>query len=410
MILYKKGLLAQAMQVLGIEELYPWQTPVFQSIINFDDVLYIAPTGQGKSVLFQLPAVMEAGKHLTIVISPMLALQYDQVRKLQRKGVAACALNSDLTPAARREMLEALPHTMLLYLAPEQLLCKDLREALRHCDVTRVVVDEAHILVQTRDRFRPSYGKVGEFICALPNRPQIIACTATATKRECQEIQQALGMHCCTCYRNSVYRDNLRLTVREVSRRDLMPSAVLDELEDWNRKGLALVFCQTVQDVQQLTKYLNDHGWMACEYYAKMPKKEKNACVCDYTAGKYSVVVATSAFGLGVDIPNIRLVIHAGLPLGMSDYTQQIGRGGRNGKKTRCILLHAPGDEQRTLRILADTDGKGVSPAKKHEIAALVDAIQSPNCLWASICRYYGERAEITCGHCTQCRRRKHAT
>lgn len=410
MILYKKGLLAQAMQVLGIEELYPWQTPVFQSIINFDDVLYIAPTGQGKSVLFQLPAVMEAGKHLTIVISPMLALQYDQVRKLQRKGVAACALNSDLTPAARREMLEALPHTMLLYLAPEQLLRKDLREALRHCDVTRVVVDEAHILVQTRDRFRPSYGKVGEFICALPNRPQIIACTATATKRECQEIQQALGMHCCTCYRNSVYRDNLRLTVREVSRRDLMPSAVLDELEDWNRKGLALVFCQTVQDVQQLTKYLNDHGWMACEYYAKMPKKEKNACVCDYTAGKYSVVVATSAFGLGVDIPNIRLVIHAGLPLGMSDYTQQIGRGGRNGKKTRCILLHAPGDEQRTLRILADTDGKGVSPAKKHEIAALVDAIQSSNCLWASICRYYGERAEITCGHCTQCRRRKHAT
>ena len=410
MILYKKGLLAQAMQVLGIEELYPWQTPVFQSIINFDDVLYIAPTGQGKSVLFQLPAVMEAGKHLTIVISPMLALQYDQVRKLQRKGVAACALNSDLTPAARREMLEALPHTMLLYLAPEQLLRKDLREALRHCDVTRVVVDKAHILVQTRDRFRPSYGKVGEFICALPNRPQIIACTATATKRECQEIQQALGMHCCTCYRNSVYRDNLRLTVREVSRRDLMPSAVLDELEDWNRKGLALVFCQTVQDVQQLTKYLNDHGWMACEYYAKMPKEDKNACVCDYTAGKYSVVVATSAFGLGVDIPNIRLVIHAGLPLGMSDYTQQIGRGGRNGKKTRCILLHAPGDEQRTLRILADTDGKGVSPAKKHEIAALVDAIQSPNCLWASICRYYGERAEITCGHCTQCRRRKHAT
>ena len=410
MILYKKGLLAQAMQVLGIEELYPWQTPVFQSIINFDDVLYIAPTGQGKSVLFQLPAVMEAGKHLTIVISPMLALQYDQVRKLQRKGVAACALNSDLTPAARREMLEALPHTMLLYLAPEQLLRKDLREALRHCDVTRVVVDKAHILVQTRDRFRPSYGKVGEFICALPNRPQIIACTATATKRECQENQQALGMHCCTCYRNSVYRDNLRLIVREVSRRDLMPSAVLDELEDWNRKGLALVFCQTVQDVQQLTKYLNDHGWMACEYYAKMPKKEKNACVCDYTAGKYSVVVATSAFGLGVDIPNIRLVIHAGLPLGMSDYTQQIGRGGRNGKKTRCILLHAPGDEQRTLRILADTDGKGVSPAKKHEIAALVDAIQSPNCLWASICRYYGERAEITCGHCTQCRRRKHAT
>ena len=127
MILYKKGLLAQAMQVLGIEELYPWQTPVFQSIMNFDDVLYIAPTGQGKSVLFQLPAVMEAGKHLTIVISPMLALQYDQVRKLQRKGVAACALNSDLTPAARREMLEALPHTMLLYLSPEQLLRKDLR-------------------------------------------------------------------------------------------------------------------------------------------------------------------------------------------------------------------------------------------------------------------------------------------
>lgn len=408
MILYKKGLLAQAMQVLGIEELYPWQTPVFQSIMNFDDVLYIAPTGQGKSVLFQLPAVMEAGKHLTIVISPMLALQYDQVRKLQRKGVAACALNSDLTPAARREMLEALPHTMLLYLAPEQLLRKDLREALRHCDVTRVVVDEAHILVQTRDRFRPSYGKVGEFICALPNRPQIIACTATATKRECQEIQQALGMHCCTCYRNSVYRDNLRLTVREVLRRDGMPAAVLDELRDWNQKGLALVFCQTVQNVQQLTKYLNDHGWMACGYYAGMPKKEKDACVCDYAAGKYSVMVATSAFGLGVDIPNIRLVIHAGLPLGMSEYTQQIGRGGRNGKKTHCILLYAPGDKESALRILKGASGESVFFPRKYEVGALVKAIQSPDCLWSSISKYYGERAEISCGHCTQCQRKKY--
>ena len=406
MILYKKGLLAQAMQVLGIEELYPWQTPVFQSIINFDDVLYIAPTGQGKSVLFQLPAVMEAGKHLTIVISPMLALQYDQVRKLQRKGVAACALNSDLTPAARREMLEALPHTMLLYLAPEQLLRKDLREALRHCDVTRVVVDKAHILVQTRDRFRPSYGKVGEFICALPNRPQIIACTATATKRECQEIQQALGMHCCTCYRNSVYRDNLRLTVREVSRRDLMPSAVLDELEDWNRKGLALVFCQTVQEVQSLTKYLESRDWRACGYYAEMSKKEKEACANDYADGKYNVMIATSAFGLGVDIPNICLVIHAGLPLGLSDYTQQIGRGGRNGKKTRCILLYAPGDEKRALRILKGNAGEDVSPIKKHGVAALVKAIQSSDCLWGSITKYYGERVEVSCGHCTQCRRK----
>ena len=104
---------------------------------------------------------------------------------------------------------------------------------------------------------------------------------------------------------------------------------------------------------------------------------------------------------------NIRLVIHAGLPLGMSDYTQQVGRGGRNGKKTCCILLYALGDEQRALRILADATG-GVSSAKRHEVAALVDAIRSPDCLWSSICRYYGERTETTCGHCTHCRRRKH--
>lgn len=408
MILYRKGLRAQAMEVLGIEALRPWQEPVFQSILAFDDVLYTAPTGQGKSVLFQLPAVMEEGKHLTIVVSPMLSLQYDQVAKLRSRGVAARALNSDLTPAERCELLQELPHLMLLYLAPEQLLRQDLREALRRCSVTRVVVDEAHILVQTKDHFRRSYGKVGEFIRTLPSRPQVIACTATATERERQDIQHSLCMRHCTFFSGSVYRDNLRLTVREVSCRDRMPAAVLSELLDWNRKGLALVFCQTVQDVQQLTVYLNSRGQMARGYYAGMSKKEKEVSIRDYTSGKCAIMVATSAFGLGVDIPNIRLVIHAGLPLGMSDYTQQIGRGGRNGKDTRCILLYAPGDEQRALRILADAAGD-VSSAKKHEVAALVDTIRSPDCLWSSISQYYGEKRKMACGHCTHCRHRKHA-
>ena len=149
MILYRKGLLAHAMGTLKIKELHPWQEPVLKDILAFRDVLYTAPTGRGKSILFQLPAVMEGGDHLTIVVSPMLALQYDQVKKLKGNGVAACALNSDLTPAARRAMLEALPHMMLLYLAPEQLSREDLQEALRHCDVSRVVLDEAHMLVQT---------------------------------------------------------------------------------------------------------------------------------------------------------------------------------------------------------------------------------------------------------------------
>lgn len=407
MILYKKGLLAHAMETLKIKELRPWQESVFKDILAFRDVLYTAPTGQGKSILFQLPAVIEEGEHLTIVVSPMLALQYDQVKKLRSKGVAACALNSDLSPAARRAMLEALPHMMLLYLAPEQLPRGDLREALRRCDVSRVVLDEAHMMVQTRDSFRPSYGMIGDFIQNLPNRPQIISCTATATKQERQEIQQALGMRDCVCHCGSVYRDNLYLTVREVDHRNQMPAAVLSELEDWNHKGLALVFCPTVLDVQHLTTYLKSHRWKACGYYAEMPKKEKEACASDYAAGKYTVMVATSAFGLGVDIPNIRLVIHAGLPLGLSDYTQQIGRGGRNGKTTRCILLYAPGDEKRALRILKGNAGEDVSPIKKHGIASLVRAIQSPDCLWGSIVKYYGERADISCGHCTQCRRKK---
>lgn len=407
MILYKKGLLAHAMETLKIKELRPWQESVFKDILAFRDVLYTAPTGQGKSILFQLPAVIEEGEHLTIVVSPMLALQYDQVKKLRSKGVAACALNSDLSPAARRAMLEALPHMMLLYLAPEQLPRGDLREALRRCDVSRVVLDEAHMMVQTRDSFRPSYGMIGDFIQNLPNRPQIISCTATATKQERQEIQQALGMRDCVCHCSSVYRKNLYLTVREVGHRDQMPAAVLSELEDWNRKGLALVFCPTVLDVQHLTKYLKSCGWRACGYYAEMSKKEKKACANDYAAGKYSVMIATSAFGLGVDIPNIRLVIHAGLPLGLSDYTQQIGRGGRNGKKTHCILLYAPGDEKRALRILKGNAGEAVSPIKKHGITALVKAIQSSNCLWDSIAKYYGERVEASCGHCTQCRRKK---
>ena len=260
--------------------------------------------------------------------------------------------------------------------------------------------------LRQRDSFRPSYGMIGDFIQALPNRPQTIACTATATKQERQEIQQTLGMRNCVCHCVSVYRENLYLTVREVGHLDQMPAAVLSELEDWNWKGLALVFCPTVLDVQSLTKYLESRDWRACGYYAEMSKKEKEACANDYADGKYNVMIATSAFGLGVDIPNICLVIHAGLPLGLSDYTQQIGRGGRNGKKTRCILLYAPGDEKRALRILKGNAGEDVSPIKKHGVAALVKAIQSSDCLWGSITKYYGERMEVSCGHCTQCRRK----
>lgn len=184
MRLYRISAIALALATLGVSALHDWQEEVMPLIYQGLDLFLTVPTSGGKSLIFQLPAILETGRALTLVISPLRALQQDQVRQLTARGIKAAWLNSDLSSSERRELLDNLPEHCLLYLAPEQLSAHDLKTALKKCSVERVVIDEAHVLPQAAPSFRKAYGKVGDFIHSLPYPPQIIACTATATSKE----------------------------------------------------------------------------------------------------------------------------------------------------------------------------------------------------------------------------------
>jgi len=343
-----------ALGKLGITNLREWQIDPLESILQGKDVFIRKTTGGGKSLLFQLPAIMEKGKVLSIVISPLRALQQDQVTALRNKGINAVLLNSDLSKSERKKILQDLSSVNLLYLAPEQLGSKDLRESLKNCGVARIVVDEAHILPQAELSFREAYGKIGEFISFLEESPQIIACTATATPKDVNHIAKKLGMQNPRLFLLPVRRENLHLQIKRIEakgkrgakevRKRNMRHAVERILEDWNGKGSVIIYCPTVKGVETTHKWLKARGWKVGKYTGKMKQSKRSKNQTAFMGGNKPIMVATNAFGLGIDKPDIRLVIHAGLPLSMDGYVQEIGRAGRDGKVSRCVLLYSKSD------------------------------------------------------------------
>jgi len=355
---------------------------------------------------------------LTLVISPLRALQQDQVMQLTERGVAAACLNSDLGKRDRKELLAHLPELCLVYLAPEQLFTKDFQAALRRCHVERVVVDEAHVLPQAAPSFRKAYGQIKHFIQQLPYPPQIIACTATATPKERKTIIKYLGVDSPEVVTYPLRRDNLRLTVKKVSTpprcknkqaelENQLFHSVEAALLDWNGNGSAILYCPTVKRVKKLKKWLKSRGWKATAYTGKMSQKERMHAQEEFCRGSKNVIVATNAFGLGINKPNIRRIIHAGLPLTLSGYTQEIGRAGRDGKKAKCILFYTDSDFQRNERILKQSGNKKAVRQGLHGLNALKKLLDSSGCLWTRIEEYYGQTVGGPCGHCCRCKAKR---
>lgn len=403
--LYHRSTCEAALKKLSIEKLYDWQEKVLPHILCFEDVFFSVPTSGGKSLMFQLPAVMDEGSALTIVVSPMLALQNDQVEELCNKGVSAAAINSSLSISERNDIFASLNTMNLLYVAPEQLMRQDLLSALARCVVSRVVIDEAHLLPEQKDGFRPAFARIGAFIDHFADRPQVIACTATATKVEQSIIVESLGLINPYIYHGTVFRPNLHLSVKHTDVREMIEIIVSNELTRWNNKGRALIFVPTIDFGKNLKQFLKCQGFSVLRYHAKMNAKQKATNMEKFRQGDCKIMIATSAFGLGVDIPNIRLVIHAGLPLGFSEYVQQIGRGGRNGKKTRCVLIYSNEDIRINQYILQNKRNTGNGNSMYH----LLDVIKAEKCLWKSIGEFYGEKVK-RCGHCDQCMRKNFRT
>lgn len=414
MFLYKKSAIVNATQMLQISSLYQWQEKPIDAILEGLDVFVSAPTSSGKSALFQLPAVAEEGLTLTIVLSPLRALQEDQVNSLHKKGIAAELLNSDLSSQARRQVLKKLPYSMLLYLAPEQLLCSDLQNELSQCTVARVVLDEAHILPQVEANFRKAYQKIGDFIQSLPSRPQVLALTATATVKDRKRIVKALGMENSKTFAFPLRRDNLALHIKRIEEKSTsrkksgarlnLSQSVERALKDWNGKGRVIIYCPTVKGVKHLYHWLKGRNWPVTKYTGKMSHKKRLQSQERFLSGKRAIVIATNAFGLGIDISNVRLIIHAGLPLSMDGYVQEIGRAGRDGKKSLCLLLYSKHDFGKNQHILRHSlNSKSVQQAFDR-LNALHRLVNAGSCIWSGIEKYFGQKNFTPCNNCSHCK------
>ena len=332
-------------KIWGYTDLRPSQREVVTSLLQGQDSLAIMATGGGKSICFQLPAILHEG--LTLVISPLLALMEDQVRDLQARNLPAACLHSNLSQIERREVLRNLSNTRLLYISPETLLSQPVWEKLcdRNLKITGLMLDEAHCLVQWGDSFRPSYRRLGAVRSALrANKPDhhpriaIAAFTATADLDTTAELQACLQLENPHIVRTSPYRQNLSLKVAIAWTPSGRKSRTLKFICD--RKGQSgLIYVRSRRDAEMLAAWLREKSFATAAYHAGLPPQERRHIEQQWLTNQYPFVICTSAFGLGINKPDTRWVLHFHPPLTLSEYIQEIGRAGRDDKPAEALML-----------------------------------------------------------------------
>ena len=390
----------------GLENYRPGQKAAVDALLSGRDVMCILPTGAGKSLCWQLPAVVQEG--LTVVVSPLIALMRDQVQHLQSLGIPAVSLDSLMTHEEKSQAMERLRRgeTRIVLVSPERLEHRTFRELCRELSPWLVVVDEAHCVVQWGEEFRPAYLNIGAFIAALPKRPVICAMTATADPAMQRSISQILCMHRVKKLLLPHIRENLVYELR----------TTLDVPGEILRMCLQLpcktaVFCRTRNGAEWLAELLQQNKVNAAYYHAGMGRQHRLSVQEDYRTGKTEVLCATSAFGMGVDIPDIRRVVHDHLPGDLIDYAQQSGRAGRDGKPAQCILLFEPIDLLVRARIPRSNTGS----MRWHFIRKwrylndywrrqekLLRVLLTDKCIPSGIAAALGKRIPV-CGKCSAC-------
>lgn len=375
------------------------QEQAIQAVLAGDDTLCVMPTGGGKSICYQIPALVFEGT--TIVISPLISLMKDQVDTLLQLGISAAFINSSLTAAEARERIEKAKsgEYKLLYIAPERLESYDFMDHLRQIDIPLIAVDEAHCISQWGHDFRPSYQRIQRMIGNLPNRPVVLALTATATPRVRQDICWSLDIDENKTVLTGFERENLSFSVIKGQDR-------LSYLKDFlkkNEKEAGIIYAATRKTVDQLYETLQKSGINVSRYHAGMNDNERMEQQEQFLQDESSVMVATSAFGMGIDKSNIRYVIHFQLPKNMESYYQEAGRAGRDGLPSECILLYSSQDVQ-VQRFLIDQSSEQDRMAQELEkLQLMVDYCYTESCLQQSIVRYFSDEEIPPCGRCGNC-------
>ncbi len=396
--------------VFGYDALRSGQQPLVEAVLDGRDALGIMPTGAGKSLCFQLPALCLPG--ITLVVSPLISLMRDQVMSLVQQGVAAAYLNSSLTPgqyAKATANLQAGKYK-IVYVAPERLLTDRFLWALEELDISFVAVDEAHCVSQWGQDFRPAYLQIADFIDRLPHRPPVAAFTATATPKVRQDILQLLRLHQPETVVTGFDRPNLRLRVLQPQNKN---QALLELLEQFEGQS-GIIYCSTRKQVEQVHALLVQKGFSAARYHAGLEDAERHAAQEDFLFDRAQVIVATNAFGMGIDKSDTRFVIHYNMPLDLESYYQEAGRAGRDGEPAECVLLYS-GQDVRLGQFLIEKSAEAHEDEEDPETAAQLKAraedrlrrmtwyCHSRRCLRAELLGYFGQKAAPVCGNCSVC-------
>jgi len=391
-------------EVFGLDQFRPGQAPVVTAQLAGRDVLAVAPTGSGKSISYWVPAV--AASSLTLVVSPLIALMKDQVDRLSSLAVPAAFINSTQERSEQVAALRAAAsgRLRLLYVAPERFARPGFLDRLGELRIGRFVVDEAHCISSWGHDFRPEYRQLGRALAAS-GRPPVAAFTATATSRVRQDIVQNIGMRDPFVLVTGFNRPNLRLTAVRC-RGDRGKRAALLQMLDPGR-GRALVYTGTVAAAEEVADLLRGHGIAAGCYHGRMPDEDRRRVQEAFGARSLTVVVATSAFGMGVDVPDIRQVLHLHAPGSLEAYYQEAGRAGRDGEPAQCLLLWSPADRDLQSFFIEQGHPDGQSEPKRHAYARLEQMLayaQLRTCRHARIADYFGEEgAARRCDACDNC-------
>ncbi len=383
------------------------QKEIINGVLSGRDTLVILPTGSGKSLCYQIPALHFHGT--TIVISPLIALMKDQVDTLTQKKIAASYINSSLKPAEYHQhfTLFTQQKLKLLYISPERLKDAHFLAAAQKVLIPFLVVDEAHCISQWGHDFRPGYRHIAAFMQTLPKRPVVAAFTATATKNVQHDIISQLAMRRPAIFSTSPQRPNIFLSVHYCATR-MDQELFLFQLVHIYAGKAGIIYCVTREKVAQVVKILQFFGTDCQMYHAGMTTTERNTIQDDFLADRTKIIVATNAFGLGIDKNDVRFVVHFNFPSSLESYYQETGRAGRDGLPAHCHLLFLSAD----LKIHARLIQKGERQAQRQELLkSMWRYMYRKKCRTAQLIEYFQERKlSQRCGHCDVCTREKFTT
>ncbi|ACP16819.1 DNA helicase RecQ [Bacillus anthracis] len=375
------------------------QDETIKNVLDGKDTVCIMPTGGGKSICYQIPALVFEGT--TLVISPLISLMKDQVDTLVQNGISATYINSSIsiTEANQRIQLAKQGHYKLLYVAPERLDSMEFVDQLIDMKIPMIAIDEAHCISQWGHDFRPSYLHIHRILDYLPEEPLVLALTATATPQVRDDICNTLGINQENTIMTTFERENLSFSVIKGQDRN----AYLADYIRQNQKESGIIYAATRKVVDQLYEDLMKAGVSVSKYHAGMSDHDRNEQQELFLRDEVSVMVATSAFGMGIDKSNIRYVIHYQLPKNMESYYQEAGRAGRDGLDSACILLYASQDVQVQRFLIDQSIGESRFSNELEKLQNMTDYCHTEQCLQSFILQYFGEEPKEDCGRCGNC-------